>query len=158
MKYIRIVLWTVTITIMTVIFLFSDQPAPQSDEISRGITVRITEAIPYVQELPEDEKETVVKNVNNTIRKAAHFMLYFLLGIVLILSIKYTFLNITAYKLWIISLIVCIVYAISDEIHQIFVDGRGAQIQDIIIDSLGAMLGSALPLFLRTYIKKHGSS
>lgn len=32
-------------------------------------------------------------------------------------------------------------YAASDEIHQLFVEGRAGQISDIIVDSLGALLG-----------------
>lgn len=29
-------------------------------------------------------------------------------------------------------------YAISDEVHQLFVPGRGRQVKDVIIDSAGA--------------------
>jgi VanZ family protein len=35
----------------------------------------------------------------------------------------------------------CILYAISDEVHQLFVLGRGAQVVDVLIDSLGAFVG-----------------
>lgn len=33
------------------------------------------------------------------------------------------------------------IYTISDEIHQLFVLGRGGQIKDVIIDSSGAVVG-----------------
>jgi len=37
--------------------------------------------------------------------------------------------------------LICVGYAISDEIHQIFVPGRGPQIKDVLIDSGGAAVG-----------------
>lgn len=72
------------------------------------------------------------------IRKGAHFTEYFILGI---LSINYFI----KYKKNIkYSYLMCIIYAISDEIHQLFVPGRSCQITDIFIDSLGAVIGIIL--------------
>ena len=69
------------------------------------------------------------------IRKLAHFIEYFILGILVINFI-------TRYdKKIIIAILLCIIYAISDEIHQIFVPGRSCQIIDIMIDSLGSIMG-----------------
>ena len=39
------------------------------------------------------------------------------------------------------SLLICILYATSDELHQVFIPGRGAQVKDVIIDSAGACVG-----------------
>jgi len=41
----------------------------------------------------------------------------------------------------IVTLIFCFLYAVSDEVHQIFVPGRAFAVGDIIIDTLGAALG-----------------
>ena len=69
------------------------------------------------------------------IRKLAHFTEYFILGILVINFI-------TRYdKKIIIAILLCIIYATSDEIHQIFVPGRSCQIIDIMIDSLGSIMG-----------------
>ena len=69
------------------------------------------------------------------IRKLAHFIEYFILGILVINFI-------TRYdKKIIIAILLCIIYATSDEIHQIFVPGRSCQITDIMIDSLGSIMG-----------------
>ena len=38
-----------------------------------------------------------------------------------------------------ITLVFCFLYAITDEIHQMFVPGRAAMIRDVIIDSCGAL-------------------
>lgn len=69
------------------------------------------------------------------IRKLAHFTEYFILGILVInFIIRYD-------KKIIIAILLCIIYATSDEIHQIFVPGRSFQIIDIMIDSLGSIMG-----------------
>lgn len=69
------------------------------------------------------------------IRKLAHFIEYFILGILVINFI-------TRYdKKIIIAILLCIIYATSDEIHQIFVPGRSCQIIDIMIDSSGSIMG-----------------
>lgn len=40
-----------------------------------------------------------------------------------------------------IALIICMLYAISDELHQLFIPGRSAEIRDVFIDSFGATVG-----------------
>lgn len=76
-------------------------------------------------------------NINNIdlitliVRKFAHFTEYFVLGLLI-----YNY-NKNVLK----ALIICIIYAISDEIHQLFILGRSFQIKDIIIDTLGSITG-----------------
>ena len=50
------------------------------------------------------------------------------------------------------ALLWCLLYAISDEIHQIYVPGRGPHVLDVLIDSSGALAGWGL---LRLYEKKY---
>jgi VanZ family protein len=40
------------------------------------------------------------------------------------------------------------VYAVTDEIHQIFVPGRAAQFSDFVVDTSGAMFGACAALIL----------
>ncbi len=68
------------------------------------------------------------------VRDLAHFIEYFILGILCV--------NLCKKKKHIYYvLIFCVLYAISDEVHQIFVKGRAFQLLDIIIDSLGSFGG-----------------
>ena len=76
-------------------------------------------------------------NINNLVllsfivRKLAHFTEYLILGILIYnYSLKLD-----------LSTLICLLYAISDEIHQIFTPGRSCQIKDVIIDLLGAICG-----------------
>ncbi len=79
-------------------------------------------------------------NINNLdlltliIRKLAHFTEYFILGL-----LTYNCLR-DYHKPYYFGIIICIIYAISDEVHQIFIPGRSMRLLDIIIDSLGAII------------------
>ena len=70
------------------------------------------------------------------IRKVAHFLEYLILGVLSINCFKKHF-----SKYLIISIFFCIIYAFSDEIHQLFIDGRSCQVLDVFIDSIGSLSG-----------------
>ena len=44
---------------------------------------------------------------------------------------------------WLVPAVFCLLYATSDEIHQIF-SNRGASVLDVMIDVVGALLGLCL--------------
>lgn len=84
-----------------------------------------------------------ILNINNIsllcliIRKLAHFTEYLILGTLVINM----FTKNNAKKTYLLSILLCIIYAISDEIHQLFIPGRACQIKDILIDSVGSITG-----------------
>ncbi|MBO7376468.1 MAG: VanZ family protein, partial [Clostridia bacterium] len=43
----------------------------------------------------------------------------------------------------------CVLFAVSDEIHQIFVPGRAFEISDIVTDSAGVLIGCLLIFIFR---------
>lgn len=63
--------------------------------------------------------------------KSLHLIEY---GILFILIYRVTEKNVK------LSLVLTIIYAISDEIHQLFVPTREGRLRDVFIDSLGAFL------------------
>lgn len=71
------------------------------------------------------------------VRKFAHFFIYFLLGI----SVINLFDELNIKRVILYSLIFCIVYSISDEVHQLFVFDRTFKVLDILIDSFGSFTG-----------------
>lgn len=128
---------------MVMIFLFSSQPATKSNELSTGFTRVLIEILGKI--LPvEIETSTIIKSVgqlNHYIRKFAHFSVYLVLGILVwraLTNSKYK------NKKFITALIICVIYAATDELHQLFVPGRGGQLKDVFIDSLGALVGITL--------------
>lgn len=77
-------------------------------------------------------------------KKTAHFVEYGILSTLIYRGlINY---NVEKRKSIIFSILISAFYAITDEIHQSFVPGRGPAVRDVIIDILGAWL---LPFFIR---------
>ena len=59
------------------------------------------------------------------------------------------------------SLVICVVFAISDETLQLFALGRGAQVRDVFIDTVGAsigIIGYVLLSKIRVFISRLNSS
>jgi VanZ family protein len=86
------------------------------------------------------------------IRKSAHFVMYFVLGAIVMLNIKLNARLST--KLAILAWFFCFMYAISDEFHQLYVVGRSGQLKDVAIDSLAAAISIIVTyVFWRTHVK-----
>ncbi|MTI71647.1 MAG: VanZ family protein [Firmicutes bacterium] len=118
---------------MALIFFFSNQPANVSEKQSGSILVLLN--LIDENEITNDNER--IKNLQHIIRKLAHFSIYFILGVLLTLSLKT--LNID--KVYIKAFIIGVIYAFSDEFHQYFIPGRGSQLKDVFIDSLGITFG-----------------
>lgn len=142
-KYAVLVLWAASIAVMAAIYSFSAQPGVKSNDLSKGITKTIVDKNPQTKDLPENEKEKVVRDYNSIIRKYAHFTLFLLLGLFVTSAARLSFSKTPFLNIWLISLGFCLIYAMLDEMHQIFVEGRGAQITDVLIDFCGSFLGSS---------------
>lgn len=124
------------------IFRFSNQNGEKSSGISRKITTAVTKNVKKIQELDKNKQEEVLGKIEKVIRKLAHFSIYMVVGILMMLLMS-------TYKIKqldriAISLITGILYASSDEIHQLFIPGRSAMITDVMIDTLGVFVGITL--------------
>ncbi len=129
------------------IFRFSNQNGEKSSGISRKITTAVTKNVKKIQELDKNKQEEVLEKIEKVIRKLAHFSIYMVVGILMMLLMN-TY-KIKQFDKISISLITGIVYASSDEIHQLFIPGRSAMITDVLIDTLGVSVGILL-MFLGT--------
>lgn len=140
-KIMMIAVWGLTLVWMGIIFYLSNQPAVQSSHLSSGVTKRFViimeNIIPGIENLEFESLET-------WIRKNAHFIAYFVLGVLALLSLKLS--NIK--KASLCAIVICISYAISDEFHQLFVFGRSCQFSDVLIDTAGALLGILLTVVI----------
>ena len=66
---------------------------------------------------------------------------YAVLGVLIFIQIKLYRLFTTDWKkIWTAVLLVMI-YAATDEFHQLFVDGRSGQFRDVLIDTFGGIAG-----------------
>lgn len=152
MKFLKMILGTLSLFLLIAIFQFSAQPAEQSDDLSTSVTEEIVNRIPGMRDYPEEDKEELVRGWNNIIRKYAHFSLYCLLGMILSgFSLCY---SLSMRKRWLFTLPFCLFYAVSDEIHQLFVPGRGCEFRDVMIDCSGSFLGILAVLGIAAVVLK----
>ena len=88
-----------------------------------------------------------VQNFNVFIRKNAHAFEFGVLSILLAL----TFFTYNRKGRSVVStiLLIVLIYAVSDEYHQLYVPGRGSNVKDVMIDFLGGIIG--LLLFYISY-------
>lgn len=84
------------------------------------------------------------------ISKVLHFVIFGILSILYLLSLKWrrTFLE-TDHKVFLLSLVLTIIYAITDEFHQSFSLGRSPSFKDVIIDTFGALTFLCVVYLLR---------
>ena len=142
-KIIKIIL---IITCLVSIFMFSSDTGSSSSKKSDSFIVKVLETIKG-KHLNSSLRKKYIDTYVVFVRKSAHFTIYFLLGVfVLSLLKEYKILSI---KLVLISTFLVFLYACSDEFHQLFVAGRSAEIFDILLDSLGGMVGSCFYYFIR---------
>ena len=71
-----------------------------------------------------------------------HFFAFFFLCLFLLFSIVRGKNNLKTKNLIIITLVIAILYSISDEIHQYFVPSRAFTFYDIMVNSLGIIIAS----------------
>ena len=105
---------------MFVIFNFSSQNGPKSTNTSDVVTSMVVNVTTSVtnKNVSREEVKKRVEDSTFLVRKMAHFTEYLILGIlVLQLLSDYTKIN---KRMLIVSLIICYLYAVSDEVHQIF--------------------------------------
>ena len=138
----RIIFLVLIIINSLIIFGFSSQNGEESSNLSKMIITKIANIL----NVKEENKTIFLDLGEKVIRKLAHFSIYTLLGIWSI-SFLYTF-NIKLKYQVIITSVWGFLYALTDEFHQMFSNGRHASIDDVIIDTLGVIFGLLLVLLI----------
>lgn len=130
------------LAVMAVIFWFSAQSGPDSAHLSASLTRRLLLLFrPSLASYTEEQWQALLLTAGIYVRKVAHFTEFFLLGV----SVRAWFAAMGKPRrpllpAWLIATL----YACTDELHQMFVDGRGPALLDVAIDSLGGLCGVAL--------------
>lgn len=129
---------------MAVIFIFSSQP----DDISSNnnyfvLNLLNSLSIDLVKLLGSDF-------ANFIIRKAGHVTEFF----ILFMLSYYAFHKVRFKQPLLYGSILTVIYASSDEFHQMFVPGRGPMVRDVLIDSIGVLIGILVILLIRKPLKR----
>ena len=135
-KYIiRFIFLVLIILNSLVIFGFSAQNGEKSGSLSKSIIIKIADILNV-------KEENFIEKGEIVIRKMAHFGIYTLLGIWSMAFIS-TF-ELKRKNQIIITLIWGILYASTDEIHQLFIRDRNGSIADVVLDSFGILFGTMI--------------
>lgn len=135
----KIISFIVLILWMIVIFSFSSADANKSTGTSDKVITTMIEIKDKItnNETPNNEKEIIVKNSSFYIRKIAHITEYLILGFLTFNLLKqYSVTNIYY------AIGLSILYSCTDEFHQLFINGRSGSIRDVLIDSIGILIGT----------------
>ena len=117
---------------MLVIFLMSNEIAGKS-------SARSDEIVRTIQSIGVNAPTDLLTFL---VRKAAHISAYFVLGILIFNLLKEY--NLGVKKMIFISIGIAMLYACTDELHQVFVPGRSGEVRDVLIDTAGAAVGVAV--------------
>ena len=141
LRYVSLVL---LIAWMCVIFKFSAQSATVSDDVSDGLIEKVVSSIyPDYDLLDEQARQQVIERFSGPVRTAAHFSEFAVLGGLMFIFV-WTFKKISVHLRLVITLAGGFVYAVSDEVHQLFSEDRAFQIFDIMVDFCGVLLAATL--------------
>lgn len=150
----KILWWAAVLIIGVRIFFFSAADAPKSDNTSLSVSEKIVDMVPSTKNLPKAEKKKAAENINGRVRKTAHFLIFAALGFAALgamnASVKKGF-KTAAFA----AFALCAFYAGTDEIHQIFVDGRSCEFRDFLIDCGGVLVGMCVFTAIKTVISKY---
>ena len=132
---------------MCLIFSLSHQSGNVSSSESSGIISYIFTLLFNLFNLDISMVNHYVEIFHEPIRELMHLLEYLVLGILLI-NVLYQF-NFNK-NIFVIAIIFCCIFSITDEVHQLFIKGRAFQFLDIIMDNIGSLIG----IFVFKKIKK----
>lgn len=139
---------------MCVIFAFSAQTKEESSVVSQGFSYRIVNTTGLLLHLNIDEEQLreIANAIEGFVRKGAHMTEYAILAILIYIWLGRW--RLSRRRMACTAAVLTILYACSDEVHQLFVAGRAGRISDVLVDSVGAVLGLALFLFIKMCVYK----
>ena len=127
--------------------------------------------------LSEVTKNQYAELIDHFVRKSAHFCEYAVLGMLTWGSFRVLFSGGVEgkkkhlakdylkgrkeywriHKLNGLAWLWCICYAATDEFHQLFVPGRYGMVKDVVLDSLGALTGIIVCIWVKERFLKYGT-
>ena len=155
-KKIMIIGIILSIIWMIVIFLFSSRSSNELDLRNSFIVKTVLNIfVKNFDFLDANAQNSILSDVSFYVSKSAHYLEYGMLA--LLLSFAFILVKKRSIRYLFIMLVVCL-YAISDEIHQMFSDDRTPRALDVMIDSLGGLtmvLLIELTITIIGLVKKH---
>ena len=151
--WVRILLTVLTLAVMGMIFFFSTETAEQSDETSGYFTRQVIDVLyPDYAKYEKKQQQSLYDSIQTVIRKMAHYTEFAILGFLMRLCLESWF----GKRKWLtpVSWGLSTLYASTDEMHQILIDGRSGQWTDILLDSAGVLSGVLIAVLVLFLVRK----
>ena len=138
------------------IFLFSSNSADTSGKQSgRIVGIVIDVFVPDYDSLSEARQEQITDTVTFIVRKSAHFTEYLVLGALVFWCLYKTKEKRLRTAL---AAVLTSLYSVTDELHQLFSDGRSCELRDVLIDTCGGITGALAALWIFVLWEKRKKS
>ena len=136
--------WLPAILVMIIIFNLSSKPADISGQSSLKIADNIYSIYEGLtgQVKEGEERLNILRVLDHVVRKGAHITEYAILAAAIAWPLYLR--GISGARLAYMTIGMTAFYAITDEYHQTFVPGRSGEIRDVLIDTIGAVIGFSL--------------
>lgn len=162
LKLKKILSWILVVIWMIIIFYFSNMNTTESNQKSLETIEHIIDATEQLdtskqevqqennnltveeqyqqyqkQQYEQYQRQQLINVLNYPVRKLAHMFIYFVLALLILSAFKN---EKKRKKIKDITLVICFLYAYTDELHQAFVVGRSGNIFDVFIDTIGSLI------------------
>jgi Predicted integral membrane protein len=158
MKKFQIILIILIILNMSFIYYNSSQPADISNATSSELVQAIIPGmVNGYNEMSDAGKNAIIASANDILRDFAHSFEFAVLGVLVMLFMetvpRFRGRVLLKWEKIVVVALFCLLYAVSDEIHQLFVAGREAQITDVVLDLSGTAFGIAVYMLILWIVK-----
>lgn len=126
---VRKVLIVLLVIWMIAVFCLSHQNGNSSSNLSRTVA-----------DFFANDNTQVSENIEPVVRKVAH-MLEYAIGAMLFYGLLLTYPKYSRKARFVLALAFIILYAITDEFHQSFINSRNGSYWDVLIDTVGGAVG-----------------
>lgn len=161
----------ISFLLMAVIFVLSEQSSGESGSLSDAVARMLASLLlADFDSFDPLQQAEIIQRWSWPVRKTAHATEYACLGISLCASCWQVhalmheradkpYRTPRAYALTCtIAFAIAFIYACSDEVHQLFIDGRAGQFSDVLVDASGALVGCILMyVVFRAFFSRHSA-
>lgn len=142
--FFKLAAWLPAIIMAVIISSFSGQESDQSQGLSDRVAGYIIDAADAagIIDAGGENRTAYVEKLQFPIRKGAHMTEYALFTCTVLFGFYVN--GLRSARLYLMAILVTFIYALSDEIHQLFVPGRSGQFADVLIDTSGGLIAILL--------------
>lgn len=127
------------------IFWFSSKKGGDSQTMSDVVTLHVARTLrPDFMKMSPKAQRSYLDVLSTIVRKNAHFCEFMLLGFNLMGAMRFYFPGLSDGECRLRAMGIAVLYAASDELHQLFISERSSQLLDVLIDSAGSLTGTLI--------------